>query len=764
MFHENVLGLIGDTPLVEIRRLNPHPHVKILAKIECRNPGGSVKDRVALAMIEAAEASGELTPDKTIIEATSGNTGIGLAMVAAVKGYKIKMLMSEAASEERKMILKAYGAEIELTPARLSTDGAIELAYRMAREEPDKYVLMDQYNNPASIQAHYRGTAREIWEQTGGRVSHVVAALGTTGTAMGLVKGLKEFSGGAVRVLAVEPFAGHKIQGLKNMHESYPPGIYDKKSLDGVLNVEDEEAFALCRRLAREEGILAGMSSGAALAGALKIAAGLREGLVVAIFPDSGERYLSTPLFASRAERGVQLFSVATGQSVALAGLSAPGLFTPGPSLDALGDLDAWRRMILLDVLARHLEAGGGKPLVAVGLADMDDRTLGAARAAKSRRDPFVRQTLEILRERARLLGLRPATAFPLASEAQDRALGLCRKLLAKGLAYEKLRSVYFDVLRDKRYGAMASMDADKVSVGKTVDLASYVKENPRDFTLLKRASLLDLKQGEVLETEWGNVRPTWFLQVAAAGLAGLPRVDVVLASEAHQFPHLENLRALWSAEGQEPRAWLVDKRVAAEEGQEWDLDAALAETGGPRALRLWLLSGSYRKTLPLTRQSLAMWAKNWRKVQDCAAALTLLAEGPGEDVAEAAHQAVFDVKAAFAAALEQDLELHQFWPALFGFVKMVNGLAAKGKLGGAGAKACLKALRHVDAVLGILDPVQLPVPLADLPEAVQDLLARREAARKSKDFKASDALRDEIATAGYRLEDTAAGPRLFPA
>ncbi|HBE95081.1 MAG TPA: cysteine synthase, partial [Desulfovibrio sp.] len=170
------------------------------------------------------------------------------------------------------------------------------------------------------------------------------------------------------------------------------------------------------------------------------------------------------------------------------------------------------------------------------------------------------------------------------------------------------------------------------------------------------------------------------------------------------------------------------------------------------------------RKTLPLTRQSLAMWAKNWRKVQDCAAALTLLAEGPGEDVAEAAHQAVFDVKAAFAAALEQDLELHQFWPALFGFVKTVNGLAAKGKLGGAGAKACLKALRHVDAVLGILDPVQLPVPLADLPEAVQDLLARREAARKSKDFKASDALRDEIATAGYRLEDTAAGPRLFPA
>ena len=235
--NKDLLALIGNTPLVEIRHLNPNPNVKVLAKIECQNPGGSIKDRVAAAMIEAAEKSGELTRDKIIIEATSGNTGVGLAMVAAIKGYRIKLLMPETASEERKMIMAAYGAELELTPGRLATDGAIEQAYRYAREEPDKYVLMDQYNNLASIDAHYNGTGREIWEQTNGTVTHCVMTLGTSGTAMGVAKRLHHE--GDVFVAGVEPYAGHKIQGLKNMLESYPPGIYDKSALDEILHVED---------------------------------------------------------------------------------------------------------------------------------------------------------------------------------------------------------------------------------------------------------------------------------------------------------------------------------------------------------------------------------------------------------------------------------------------------------------------------------------------------------------------------------------------
>ncbi|MEF8889077.1 MAG: PLP-dependent cysteine synthase family protein, partial [Desulfohalobiaceae bacterium] len=192
MTADSVLKLVGNTPLVRINRLNPNPRVTIWAKLESYNPAGSVKDRVAVAMIEDAEAKGELSPDKTIIEATSGNTGIGLAMVCAVKGYRLLLIMPESASEERKRIMRAYGAEISLTPGHLATDGAIEEAYRLAREEPESYVLMDQFNNPACVDAHYRGTAPEIWEQTGGRVTHVVGSMGTSGSVMGTSRWLRD--------------------------------------------------------------------------------------------------------------------------------------------------------------------------------------------------------------------------------------------------------------------------------------------------------------------------------------------------------------------------------------------------------------------------------------------------------------------------------------------------------------------------------------------------------------------------------------------
>jgi cysteinyl-tRNA synthetase len=767
MERTDILRLVGNTPLVEIRRLNPYPGVKIMAKVEARNPGGSIKDRVAVAMIEAAEKSGELTRDKTIIEATSGNTGIGLAMVAAIKGYRMCLIMPDSASEERKRIMRAYGAEIRLTPGRLATDGAIELAYRLAREESDKYVLLDQYNNPASIEAHYNGTGLEIWEQTGGRVTHAVACLGTSGTAMGLAKRLHEYPG--VRVVAVEPFAGHKIQGLKNMHESYPPGIYNKKALDQILHVEDEDAFECCRRLAREEGLFVGMSSGAALAGALKLAAGLeaegKEGLIVAIFPDGGERYLSTTLFAPKVQCGLRLMNVATGSKIPLPATGSLNLYAIGPSLDEPDDPDAWRRLILADVLARHLAAQGAAVKLAVGLADLDDRALAAARAAGVPRAQYAAQVAERIRARAQALGMSPGVVFEPASASVPKALEICRKLLGKGLAYEKLRSVYFDVRRDHRYGAMKLQDMDGLSVGKTVDLDDYVKDNPLDFTLLKRASLQDLKLGDIIETEWGNVRPSWFVQIATAGLAALGRVDVLIAGEDHQFPHLENLRAIWSAAGVEPKAWLADRKIAraeTEAAEALGLQAMLDKSGGPAGLRLWLLSGSYRK--PLTAGSLAMWSRNWHKVQEAACGLRLAEANPGHEVPEDVEQAVFDLKAGLLAALEDDLSLHRYWPKLFTFVKRVNGWLTAGRMGGAAAAACLRQLEAADGVLGILDAGQMPVACVSLPEAARTLVEKREAARKAKDFAASDALRDELAGLGWRVEDTAKGPRVFHA
>jgi cysteinyl-tRNA synthetase len=240
----SILDAIGNTPLVEIRKLNPNPRVKVLAKLEYFNPGGSVKDRAALYMIEAAEKSGELTPEKTIIEATSGNTGIGLALVCSVMDYKLLLVMSEAVSVERRKILKARGAEILLTPGHLGTDGAIEEAYRLALENPDTYFIVDQFNNEANWQAHYYGTAEEIWKQTNGKVTTFVASLGTSGTLMGVSRRLKEYNP-AIQIVGVEPYLGHKIQGLKNIKEGYCPEIFEMQRLDKKINVEDEKAYEI---------------------------------------------------------------------------------------------------------------------------------------------------------------------------------------------------------------------------------------------------------------------------------------------------------------------------------------------------------------------------------------------------------------------------------------------------------------------------------------------------------------------------------------
>lgn len=293
---ENILESIGHTPLVKIRRLNPNPRITIAAKLEGTNPGGSVKDRIALYMITAAERKGELTKDKIILEPTSGNTGIGLAMIAAVKGYRMLVTMSEWMSEERRKMLEAFGAEIILTPGEKGTDGAIEKAHELYAKNPELYFMPNQYDNPSNVLAHYETTAIEIWEQTKGKITHFVAGMGTTGTLMGCSRRLKEFNPD-IKIIGVEPFKHHKIQGLKNMKEAIVPKIYNPALLDEKINVADEDAFAMTRRLAREEGIFCGMSSGAAFHVAVELAKKLNEGLIVTLFPDRGEKYLSTPLY-----------------------------------------------------------------------------------------------------------------------------------------------------------------------------------------------------------------------------------------------------------------------------------------------------------------------------------------------------------------------------------------------------------------------------------------------------------------------------------
>ncbi|HNS05810.1 MAG TPA: cysteine synthase family protein [Candidatus Saccharicenans sp.] len=298
MKNHNLLEAIGKTPLVELTHLNQNPKVKIYGKLEGLNPGGSVKDRPAYYMIKEAEASGKLTRDKIILEPTSGNMGIALAMIGAVKGYKVKLVIPACVTPERRQILEAFGAEVLLTPGEEGTDGAIRKAYKILEEEPDKYYLPNQFENENNIISHYETTGPEIFLQTDGEIDTFVAGMGSTGTLMGVSQYLKEKKP-EVRIIGVEPKKGHAIQGLKNLEESIAPKIYHPAALDGKITVEDEEAFKITRFLATEEGLLVGMSSGAAVAGALRLAKDMKSGVIVALLPDRGERYLSARLFRS---------------------------------------------------------------------------------------------------------------------------------------------------------------------------------------------------------------------------------------------------------------------------------------------------------------------------------------------------------------------------------------------------------------------------------------------------------------------------------
>ena len=294
----NLLSAIGSTPLVELNNLNGNSKVRIFGKLEGNNPGGSIKDRPAYYMIKKAEESGELTREKTILEPTSGNTGIALAMIGAAKGYKVKLCMPECVSVERQRVIEAFGAETVLTPANEGTDGAIKKARLLITEEPGKYYMPNQFENENNVLAHYETTGPEIFSQTKGEIDVFVAGMGTGGTLMGVAKYLKERKP-EIKIVGVEPIVGHKIQGLKNMQESIVPKIYHSEKLDEKIIVEDDPAYEVTSLLATKEGIFVGMSSGAAVAGALRIAKKMGSGIIVVILPDRGDRYLSTALFRS---------------------------------------------------------------------------------------------------------------------------------------------------------------------------------------------------------------------------------------------------------------------------------------------------------------------------------------------------------------------------------------------------------------------------------------------------------------------------------
>jgi len=759
----SIIDSIGNTPIVEIKNINPVSGVKIFAKLEYMNPGGSIKDRAALYMISAAEKSGQLTREKTVIEATSGNTGIGLAMICAVRGYKIALTMAENASEERKQILQARGARILLTPKHLGSDGAIEEAYRLARENPDKYFLTDQYNNDANWKAHYHTTGPEIMAQTKGRISSVVASIGTSGTLMGLSRYFKELDPG-INIVCAEPFLGHKIQGLKNMKESYTPEIFDKSLLDSTIRVDDETAFETARQLAKQEGLFVGMSSGAAMAAAIKEAQKIKKGVVVVIFPDNGERYLSTSLFSVKKKIDLLLYNSLTRQKGRFEPIEKDkiGIYTCGPTVDKRQHIGKFRRFVFTDLLIRYLEFHQFIVNHVINITDYDDKTIKGSLETGQSIDEFTFPHILAFKKDLSLLNIRTAQAYPRVSDHFPEMTDLARNLLNYHHAYEKLHSVYFDIASQPEYGQLSRVDLNKIKLGATVDLDEYEKRNPRDFTLLKRVRLSELKQGVGIKTEWGNVRPSLHLQCSAIAMRFLGNeFDIHTGSRELLFPHHENEIAIARAATGSCLAnvWMhcdpvrYDGSLGETSLEKISLDTLIQQGWDVKTIRFWLIFGHYKKHLVLSAQTLRDAKHILAKINRCIESLTAIAHG-GEfedaDQFEDIDQLIYDIRQGVVSAMADDLKVSDVLSCLLSGVKKINCLINTHKINGSCAKSLVACFRDVDYILKIFDFSKK----MEYSNIVKNLIRERKDARQKKEWAIADKIRDQLVTMGIFVHD----------
>jgi cysteinyl-tRNA synthetase len=573
---------------------------------------------------------------------------------------------------------------------------------------------------------------------------------------------LKEFNPG-IRVVGVEPYLGHALQGLKNMKESYKPGIFDKTQADEIVHVEDEEGFETARRLARQEGLFLGMSSGAAVAVALRKARELDSGLIVALAPDGGERYLSTPLFTEKEAPTLQFYNTLSRAKEAfeprLAGEAA--IFTDGPVLNASLSLGVARRLAVADLLQRYLRFRSFKVRQVVSLIDLDDRALAGAEAAGQNLEDFTGHFRREFLQDLETLGIQEGNLYPLASEHIEDMVVLTSRLLEKGFAYEKLRSVYFDISRFKDYGRLSRVDLSKIKVGKTVDLDEYAKDNPRDFTLFKRAKLAELKKGLYFSTPWGKVRPSWHLECAAMVLTHLGEsADFHLGGIESLFPHEENENALFSAATGKPlaRSWLHCERVL-QEGRPLKEEGAarirdlLAQGCKGRDLRYFLLATHYRKPLAFSTANLRAAAAALGRLDHFLERLTLVS-GPGQ-VSPGMEERLFRLKKEFSAALDDDLNISRALSAVFALIGGLNADIDQGRLGRGDAGAILSRLEELDEVLGVMT-----LPRSHRDEDLEARLKQREEARQRKDWAEADRIRQELAARGIDILDTPGGPR----
>jgi cysteinyl-tRNA synthetase len=685
-------------------------------------------------------------------------------MIAAAKGYKLCLTMSEAASEERKKILRAMGAELHFTPAVQGTDGAIEVAYKMLRENPDKYFGTDQFNNEDNVAAHYYGTAQEIWEQTNGAVTMVVSSLGTSGTAMGISKRLKELNP-EIRIIGVEPYLQHKIQGLKNMRESYRPGIFDKARLDEKVNILDEDAFEMSRRIAREEGILVGMSSGAAMFVAAQKAQQIEEGLIVVIFPDSGERYLSTELFAFKKETSTfNLYDTLKRQKKLFKPIKTDevSMHTCGPTVHDTPHLGNYRRLAVSDLISRYLIYKGYKVKHVLDVVDFTDKSIKGSEKDAMDLAEYSNKYIKIFLEDAQFLNIHQDNIYVKASENIEEMLKLVEKLVDKNYAYEKLHSVYYDISKLADYGLLSNIDLGKTRLGKTIDLDEYEKDHPADFALLKRANLGELKRGIYYKTRWGNVRPGWHLECAAISYKYLGATyDIHVSGTDEAFPHCENILAINKAfSGHDGANYWINAELVLVDGRKMSrslnnalLLSQLQQNGySGRDVRFFLLGVHYRKPVNYSEGALQTAKNTVKKINTFICRLKAVNNDNEDDFTEI-DQLIYDLKHDFVAALDDDLNIAGALAALFNFIGKVNFPLTRGIINKINAWKILSTLENINEVLGVMD---FDMQVAQ--GKIRELIDKREVARGAHNWEEADSYRAQLAELGVDVLDTSQG------
>jgi cysteinyl-tRNA synthetase len=592
----------------------------------------------------------------------------------------------------------------------------------------------------------------------------VVSSLGTSGTAMGISKRLKELNP-EIRIIGVEPYLQHKIQGLKNMRESYRPGIFDKARLDEKVNILDEDAFEMSRRIAREEGILVGMSSGAAMFVAAQKAQQIEEGLIVVIFPDSGERYLSTELFAFKKETSTfNLYDTLKRQKKLFKPIKTDevSMHTCGPTVHDTPHLGNYRRLAVSDLISRYLIYKGYKVKHVLDVVDFTDKSIKGSEKDAMDLAEYSNKYIKIFLEDAQFLNIHQDNIYVKASENIEEMLKLVEKLVDKNYAYEKLHSVYYDISKLADYGLLSNIDLGKTRLGKTIDLDEYEKDHPADFALLKRANLGELKRGIYYKTRWGNVRPGWHLECAAISYKYLGATyDIHVSGTDEAFPHCENILAINKAfSGHDGANYWINAELVLVDGRKMSrslnnalLLSQLQQNGySGRDVRFFLLGVHYRKPVNYSEGALQTAKNTVKKINTFICRLKAVNNDNEDDFTEI-DQLIYDLKHDFVAALDDDLNIAGALAALFNFIGKVNFPLTRGIINKINAWKILSTLENINEVLGVMD---FDMQVAQ--GKIRELIDKREVARGAHNWEEADSYRAQLAELGVDVLDTSQG------